>query len=217
MAFDESGCFTADACTTTAHTNETTREPERRTRRRFKSKEKKAPAALPRFPSVEPITKIKAQFFDNGAENAKQGHSRYSLRIDALEQGQAFNDEVHWWRIVQLIAPETVYEWLNRQIEGKNPLVTEQVVERYQAALLAAFNAKENGDSVWMGHVYTPPGKTYIVDQFVSARMTEDGELAATLYVDGEQIDFKEFRKQKKTDCHHKAAKLWCVVEAETN
>jgi hypothetical protein len=216
MSFDERGCGAADAYTSTNSASATTHGATQRTKKqgkRFKSKERKAPAALPPFPSVDVIKKVKAQFFDNGAENSKQGKSRYTLRIDALEAEQAFNDDVHWWRIVQLISPDTVSSWVLRQHKAGE--LTDEIALRYGAVIEAAAISEAAGDTVWMGHIYTPPGTTYIIGQFVLARMTQDGALTATLYVDGDQIDFAGFRKQKKENCHYKAAKLWCVVEAE--
>jgi hypothetical protein len=158
------------------------------------------------------VTRIKAQFFDNSNLQAVQGRSRYALRIDALEDGQAFNDDVHWWRTVQLIRPDTVSNWVLRQ--HQDGVLTDEMTVPYGDAIELAGNMEKAGDTVWMGHIYTPPGTTYIIGQFVLARMTKDGEFSVTLYVDGEQIDFEAFRPQKKENCHYKAAKLWCVVEA---
>lgn len=152
-----------------------------------------------KFPAIERLAAMRLQFWDNGEKPGK-GTSRHTLKLRLyLDDGQPINqNKPHWERTVALIDPKKVVEWATEEHAAGN--ITADDLNRYQEveAGLRDWLANEP-DAAWvkMGHIGSKPGTHYFPNQFVSVRCWDDGDMIATLHIDGEEIEVSPFYRNR--------------------
>ena len=158
----------------------------------------------PAFPSFDDIAAIRLQLFDNGTKPGK-GRSQHVLKMRVYLDPTSAIDQTapDWERCIQLIAPKKVVEWAGAEYHGGR--VPEAVLERYAEAYAAGKSWSASADADWakMGHISSQPGTQYYPGQFVCVRRTQDGELSASIYVDGSIIEFEKFHPNTRANKSH--------------
>jgi hypothetical protein len=103
-----------------------------------------------------------------------------------------------WWRIVQLIDPKTVLAWARKKHAAGE--MTDRQLLNYETvgANAIEFGADPEVKLSLMGHIASPPGKHYYVDQFVWFFLRNDGTARALLFIDGEPLDLSDFKPTRK-------------------
>jgi len=148
-----------------------------------------------KFPPIERLSVLRAQFWDNGPKPGK-GKVQHTMKLRLyLDDGQPINQkEPHWQRVVELIEPKKVVAWATGEHAKTN--ITAADLARYQdvEAQLQDWMAEEP-DSAWvkMGHIGSPPGTHYFPNQFVAVRCKSNGDMTLTLHIDGDEIEVGPF------------------------
>jgi len=154
-----------------------------------------------KFPPIERVRAMRAQFFDNGP-NPGKGNTQHTLKLRVyLDNGLPLNQrEPDWHRVVELIDPKKVVAWaVAEHAEGR---LTEDDLARYRAVAddLRAWK-EEEPDGAWakMGHIGSPPGNHYFHNQFVAVRCGTSGEMDAVLYLEDGEIEIDRFYANKRS------------------
>lgn len=154
-----------------------------------------------KFPPIERVRAMRAQFFDNGP-NPGKGNTQHTLKLRVyLDHGLPLNQrEPDWHRVVELIDPKKVVAWaVAEHAEGK---LTEDDLARYRAVAddLRAWK-EEEPDGAWakMGHIGSPPGNHYFHNQFVAVRCGTSGEMDAVLHLEDGEIEIDRFYANKRS------------------
>ncbi|MBS3652597.1 hypothetical protein KEU06_28890 [Pseudaminobacter sp. 19-2017] len=154
-----------------------------------------------KFPPIERVRAMRAQFFDNGP-NPGKGNTQHTLKLRVyLDDGLPLNQrEPHWHRVVELIEPKKVVAWAVAEHDGGR--LAEDDLARYRAVAddLRAWK-EEEPDSEWakMGHIGSPPGNHYFHNQFVAVRCGASGEMDAVFHLEDGQIEIDRFYANKRS------------------
>ena len=170
----------------------------------------------PRLPLLDRITVLQAQWFDNSARSErKKGESDFSLKLFAWTTLKPDLKNPDWFRVVQLIDPKAVLQWAEKK--HKAGALTPEQFAYYQAVHDNAQDQAADADveKVWLGHVGSPPGKTYFPGQFVFARLERDGTLKAIVFNNGKAITLDGFKRARKRGRYVKpgSPKLTCLYD----
>jgi hypothetical protein len=154
-----------------------------------------------KFPPIERVRAMRAQFFDNGP-NPGKGNTQHTLKLRVyLDDGMPLNQrEPHWHRVVELIEPKKVVDWATAEhAKGK---LTDDDLARYRAVADDLRTWKEDeADASWikMGHIGSPPGNHYFHRQFMAVRCWASGGMDAVLYLEDGEIEIERFYANKRS------------------